>query len=173
MNTTRQSVIPTRNIFTMKRKIFLAVLLFFCGTAFMLLRPTLFVVAKDALFYAGSANEGTKITVNFIHSVQKTPVEENLVVNGRGFLLKSTRYQSFGVGLPFLASEGNFRREGDFFVMDDMNRFYPSVSLRIGVDTNLTVTVGDTKLNLYDEFPVGTAVDIFIAPYAYGVFRLR
>ena len=48
--------------------------------------------------------------------MQKTPVLENLEVNEAkdGFNLLSTKYQSFGVGLPFLAEEGDFREEEVF-----------------------------------------------------------
>ena len=155
----------------MKRKIVLVLLLACCAVTCILLRPTIFVVVGNDICYVGKAAEGTHLQIKFIHSVQKTPVEENLVVEGRGFRLKSTRYRSFGAGLPFLASEGNFRREGDFFIMDNMNRFYPSLGLRIGQNTDLTVAVGGKTLKLHNMYPVGTRVDIFIASYAKGMFH--
>ena len=86
------------------------------------------------------------LTVRFIHSVQKTPVEEFLTAYADGhFHLTGTRYQSHGVGLPFLPEEGTFRQEGDYFVLD-MDRDYPALSLRTGVGTQLTIEAGGTRV---------------------------
>ena len=96
---------------------------------------------RDVL--AAQVKDEVPLTIRFIHSVQKTPVEEFLTVHADGhFHLTSTRYQSHGVGLPFLPEEGQFRREGDYFVLD-MERDYPSLSLRTGVGTQLRIEVGD------------------------------
>ena len=149
---------------SMKTKLYLAMLAV-AAVSFVLLRPTLFVFVGAENIYCAPAADGTKIVVNFIHSVQKTPVEECLAVESSGFRLMYSRYQSFGVGLPFLASEGSFRQDGDFFVMDNMNRFYQNLEFRVGLGTKLTLSVGDVKLNLYERFPVGTKVDVVVAPF--------
>ena len=112
--------------------------------------------------------EGTPLTVRFIHSVQKTPVEEFLTAYADGhFHLTGTRYQSHGVGLPFLPEEGAFRQEGDCFVLD-MDRDYANLSLRTGVGTELTITMGDQIIPAYEMYPVGTRIDLVVAPlYTY------
>nr|WP_314807155.1 DUF1850 domain-containing protein [uncultured Selenomonas sp.] len=108
------------------------------------------------------------LTVHFIHSVQKTPVEEFLTAYADGhFHLTGTRYQSHGVGLPFLPEEGTFRQEGDYFVLD-MDRDYPALSLRTGVGTQLTIEAGGTRVPVYEMYPVGTRIDLVVAPlYTY------
>lgn len=108
------------------------------------------------------------VTIHFIHSVQKTPVEELLSAHADGhFHLTRTRYQSHGVGLPFLPEEGTFRQEGDYFVLD-MDRDYPALSLRTGVGTELTITAGDQTIPAYEMYPVGTRIDLVVAPlYTY------
>ena len=108
------------------------------------------------------------LTVRFIHSVQKTPVEESLTAYADGhFHLTGTRYQSHGVGLPFLPEEGTFRQEGDYFVLD-MDRDYPALSLRTGVGTQLTIEAGGTRVPVYEMYPVGTRIDLVVAPlYTY------
>jgi len=94
---------------------------------------------------AAQVKDEVPLTIRFIHSVQKTPVEEFLTVHADGhFHLTGTRYQSHGVGLPFLPEEGQFRREGDYFVLD-MERDYPSLSLRTGVGTQLRIEVAYLK----------------------------
>ena len=108
------------------------------------------------------------LTIHFIHSVQKTPVEEFLTAHADGhFHLTGTRYQSHGVGLPFLPEEGNFRREGDYFVLD-MDRDYNELSLRTGVGTQLTIEADGVRIPVYEMYPVGTRVDLVVAPlYTY------
>ena len=87
------------------------------------------------------AYPGQALSISFIHSVQKTPVEEYLTVDDSlsELVLNSTRYHSFGVGLPFMESDGEFYQDGDDFVMDHMNRHFDSLSLRTGLGTKLTL----------------------------------
>ena len=135
------------------------------------------IVSAPALFMQA---DGTKtvlvrqirdevpLTIHFIHSVQKTPVEEFLTAHADGhFHLTGTRYQSHGVGLPFLPEEGTFRQEGDYFVLD-MDRDYSELSLRTGVGTELTITAGGRTIPVYEMYPVGTRIDLVVAPlYTY------
>ena len=102
-------------------------------------------------------------------------MEEDLRVDDEvsGFVLDRTRYQSFGVGLPFLASEGEFRAEGDFFVMDGMERRFPRLSLRAGVGTELTLVLDGTEEKLFEKLPAGSRVDLaVIAPWRWGMEKL-
>ena len=139
----------------------------------LLLRPTLFVTGADGIVAVLPCRPHLPLTIRFLHSVQKTPVEENLIVNDamNGFVLQSTRYQSFGVGLPFLASEGDFYHDGNYFVMD-MERFFPALTLRTGVGTQLTLTVDGREYRLHEKLPPGSRIDLLIAPY-YQRFMLK
>lgn len=145
-------------------------LLLFTAAFFALLwtatRPCVAVIAESGLLASCSAEAGTELSTRFIHSVQKTPVEEFFIVNDTrdGLILKKTRYRSFGVGLPFLASEGSFYREGDDFVMDDMNRTMREIALRPGVSTELTLFLPNETVPLYDRVPLGSLVRVTIMP---------
>ena len=134
-------------------------------------QPCLFVKADGQRVAMVRAQVGVPFSIRFIHSVQKTPVWENLAVDesGQGLVLHSTKYQSFGVGLPFLEQEGHFRQEGDFYIMDDMERHFPRLTLRTGVGTQLTLFLGGQEYRLYESFPPGTPVDIFISPLWKGM----
>ena len=138
----------------------------FLAAIYFLTRPYLFVRVAGENYLTLPARPGLAVSDFFIHSVQKTPVLENLVIDDevQGFTLLSTKYQSFGVGLPFLPEEGNFRQEGDYYIMDDMNRHYSSLSFRVGVGTQLTLYVDEVKYPLYEEYAPGTEIDVFIAP---------
>lgn len=105
-----------------------------------------------------AAVKGTPLVINFIHSVQKTPVIEELEFDGENFILLRTKYKSQGVGLPFMESDGKFYRDGDWFIMDNMNRKFKNLQLRTGVGTNLTVTLNGQEFKLYEKFPAGTKI---------------
>ena len=129
-------------------------------------RPRLAVIAEDGLLASCPADAGTEFSTRFIHSVQKTPVEEFFTVNDArdGFVLLRTRYRSFGVGLPFLPTDGSFRREGDAFVMDGMNRPLPEIQFRPGLATDLTIFLPDEEIRLSDRVPVGSLIFVKILP---------
>lgn len=138
--------------------------------AFDILRaPVLFLKAEgETRILVRQIQDGTPLTIHFIHSVQKTPVEEFLTAYADGhFHLTGTRYQSHGVGLPFLPEEGLFHQEGTYFVLA-MDRDYEELSLRTGVGTELTIEAGGECIPVYEMYPVGTRVDLVIAPlYTY------
>mgnify|MGYP000872618079 CR=1 FL=1 len=144
------------------------------GILQVLLVPCLVVTAGGERVLCVEAEEGYPLSIHFIHSVQKTPVEEDLHIERGGFTLDATRYQSFGVGLPFLAEEGSFHREGDFFVFSHMNRHFPALSLRTGVGTRLSLVLGTgggaRALALYARYAPSTRIDLFVCPFWQTLF---
>lgn len=149
-----------------KRKIFTA-LAAGCLLIFVqLLQPVFLVRGGGHTLLALPLERPQPFSIWFMHSVQKTPVLENLVADGqqRELRLCSTRYQSFGVGLPFMESEGEFHEEGDYFVFDHMDRHFPALSLRTGVGTQLTLRAAGRTLRFYEMFPPGERIDLSIAP---------
>ena len=128
--------------------------------------PCIVVYAENTPIASCPANARTEFSTRFIHSVQKTPVEEFFTVNDArdGFLLRKTRYRSFGVGLPFLETDGTFRPEGDAFVMDGMDRPMREIQLRPGVSTELTLYLSGEEILLCERVPLGSLVRIAIVP---------
>ena len=120
--------------------------------------PKIFIGTEYQAVAIVDAREGLPLTIEFLHSVQKTPVIEELIFRNGEFILLRTIYQSQGVGLPFDAADGNFHRDGDRFIMDDMNRRFKTLELRTGKGTRLTVTVDGKTFALYEKFPVGTKI---------------
>lgn len=110
------------------------------------------------------AKKNVPLVIKFIHSVQKTPVIEELEFDGDNFILLRTKYKSQGVGLPFMESDGVFREEGEWFIMDEMNRPLKNLQLRTGVGTNLIVTLNGQEFKLFEKFPAGTKIFIDAAP---------
>ena len=147
------------------RRMFVVLLVLAVGLAYWLMLPVVYI-AYEGGGGSYSARPGMDIHLRFIHSVQKTPVEEYLTVSQdrNSFELLYTRNQSFGVGLPFLPTEGKLRQEGDCFIMDGMGRHYPNLSFRPGLGTELTVWIEGDEYRLYELLPLGSRVDLYIAP---------
>ena len=118
----------------------------------------IFIGTERATVAVVDAQENLPLTIEFVHSVQKTPVIEELVFYEDEFILQRTKYKSQGVGLPFDAADGNFYRDGDWFIMDDMNRPLKNLELRTGKDTQLKISLGGKIFELYKKFPVGTKI---------------
>lgn len=119
--------------------------------------PKIFIGTENHTIAVINSRENLPVTIEFVHSVQKTPVIEELFTDSSGeFVLKRTIYQSQGVGLPFDASDGNFRRENDKFIFDDMNRRIKTLELRSGKDSRLKITIDGKTFELYKDFPLGT-----------------
>ena len=85
---------------------------FLASIIWFLLRPCLYITSDKHVFYNQPVTTGKPFSTQFIHSVQKTPVLENFVVDveHKEIILDSTKYKSFAVGLPFLKSDGAFQQ---------------------------------------------------------------
>jgi hypothetical protein len=133
--------------------------------------PCLVLRAGGDRLYIGEVAVGFPLSLRFIHSVQKTPVEEFLAVEEgcRSFVLNATKYQSFGVGLPFDKREGEFHQEGDFYWLRGQNRKFDRLDLRTGVGTELTINIGGRSFPLYEQYKPGTLVTVELMPLWKGL----
>ncbi len=158
-----------------KRWVILLLLVLAGAAAWFLTRPYLFGQTKTGWVFVRPVHPGSTITLKYRHSVERTIVEEDLVVNeaADGLLLKSTRYQTYGWGLPFLASEGKFRRDGDWFVLDDVNRPFPTLSIRSGVVNNETVSIDGKDYFLPDLMPLGSEFHMYVCPLYKGYWMKK
>lgn len=143
-----------RNIFLV---VLMTIFLFFISY-----QPKIVVSSQNFTMATLNAQENIPLTIKFIHSVQKTPVIEELEFRNGEFILLRTKYKSQGVGLPFDISDGKFYRDGDWFVVDDMNRHFKDLELRTGKGTQLTIILDDKTYELYKIFPVGTKIFVKI-----------
>lgn len=133
--------------------------------------PCLVVRAGGERLYIGEAAAGFPLSLRFIHSVQKTPVEEFLAVKEgcQSFVLTATKYQSFGVGLPFDSGEGEFLQEGDYYWLRGQNREFSRLDLRVGVGTELTLSLGGRQFLLYEDYKPGTLITMELMPLWKGL----
>ncbi len=91
-----------------------------------------------------------RFALNFIHSVQKTPVHEFfLISNDNKLILEKTTYHSLGVGLPFSDENGEFlNKEGEFVL--NMHREFESIPIRVSPIPQHSITVGGKDYPLLD-----------------------
>ena len=138
------------------KNIFLAVLASICLLT-ITHQPKIFVGTDNHAVAVINSRENLPVTIKFIHSVQKTPVIEELELKNGEFVLVRTKYQSQGVGLPFDAADGTFHRDGNWFIFD-MNRKFHDLELRTGKCTQLTIILDGKTYELYKIFPIGTKI---------------
>ncbi|MGI6092718.1 MAG: DUF1850 domain-containing protein [Veillonellaceae bacterium] len=111
---------------------------------------------------------GDTFSLRFTHSVHKTPVWENFVVEGADKLtLVSTEYRSYGVGMPSLPSEGTFIQKDDRFVLTNVNRHFSQIPVRVGPEAKLCFIQHEQEYPLYRWLGHGTLVHVRI-DYDYG-----
>lgn len=144
----------------------LLVLFLICGCYYGLSAPYLIVESETADLIRIPVKVGDYVSLRYTHSVQKTLVIENIIIDKTGSLIvDSTEYESFGVGLPFLASEGNFRHSGNRFILEDMGRCFKVISLRTGPEAQLRMQYKDQIYELYSMVPDGALIRMRVAPY--------
>ena len=139
------------------RKIFLALI----ASIILILatyEPKIFIGTENKAVAVVNAEENLLLTINFTHSVQKTPVIEELEFKNGEFVLLRTKYKSQGVGLPFDAADGKFYRDGEWFIVDEMNRRFKNLELRTGKGTRLKIFLNGREYELYKKFLLGTKI---------------
>ncbi len=97
----------------------------------------------------------------YIHSVQKTPVQEHFVAApDNQLMLISTTYQSFGVGLPYLPEEGTLTHIDGKYVLTGINRSFDVVHMGIWPPVEQALRIHGKRYVLADYFASGTMIDI-------------
>ena len=125
--------------------------------------------SKTELVLVSSGQSTKKIEVGnakvfslqYIHSVEKTPVIENFRIEDDGtFILTSTSYQSYGVGLPSLPGEGKFNMVDGWIVLENLHRVYPDIRLRVGPEARLSIEANKKKYPIFQWYNPGSLVII-------------
>lgn len=112
-------------------------------------------------------NKGDCFSYEYIHSVQKTPVQEHFVTApDHKILLTSTTYQSYGVGLPFLPEEGQLEMRNGKFELTGLNRYYGVVHIGFIPLACQALLYGDKRYDFADYFKSGEMIDVEIRQYS-------
>lgn len=105
--------------------------------------------------------QGHHFTLEYRHSVNKTPVREEFVaLPGRGLLLTGTAFQSYGVGTPFEPGEGRLVLRNGYFVLTGLHRQLPRLDLRVVPLNEYRLRYAGQDYPLSSYFAPGTLVQI-------------
>ncbi|MGM0397393.1 MAG: DUF1850 domain-containing protein [Halobacteriota archaeon] len=108
-----------------------------------------------------SVDDGTTVTLEYMHSVEKTTVRDVYVVDDGALRMTRMEFSSFGWGLPARADIDGRTAEGEFYIAYD-DRTYEKVNVVPGTVAGHTLVVGDEEYDLVersDATPVQISVE--------------
>jgi hypothetical protein len=103
-------------------------------------------------------SEGTRVTLAYTHSVEKTPVRDVYAVDGSRLEMVRMEFESYGAGLP---SRADVTRENGSFVFDPGGS-YRHLFVHPGDVAGHELVVGDRRYDLVD-LSGGESVELFVA----------
>ncbi|MEW6244786.1 MAG: DUF1850 domain-containing protein [Bacillota bacterium] len=132
-----------------------------------LLRPSpgLLVADETGRCFLVAVN-GHRFALEFIHSVERTPVREVFDISRGRIILKETHYKSMGAGLP--SSGERFTQEGDWFLIKGMDRdLGPLVSVGTWPFTHHVLVVGQAGYELSQSAHVTYQISVVMRPWIF------
>lgn len=107
------------------------------------------VVADDrgTELLAVPVSEGTEVTIEYTHSVEKTLVTDVYVVDDGELLMDRMLFSSYGAGLPARAPVD---RDGDRFVYHPPDQRHGTLSVSTGPIAGHELVVGGTRYDLHE-----------------------
>nr|WP_319775830.1 DUF1850 domain-containing protein [uncultured Sphaerochaeta sp.] len=91
---------------------------------------------------------GETFSIRYIHSVQKTPVDEVFRISSDDRIeLLETIYEDFGAGLPFLVEDGKFFSSGGGkFRISGYRTFFSEIVFRVGRFAEYRLLLGGREI---------------------------
>lgn len=95
----------------------------------------------------------------YVHSVHKTPVEENFTVQPGGrMVLTSTSFDTLGVGIPFSPREGVLVNRENRFILTGINREFEAINLKAIPLARQSITFDGKRYAFNDYFARGATI---------------
>lgn len=95
----------------------------------------------------------------YMHSVHKTPVREDFFVDrGNRLVLASTRFQSLGVGIPFLPGEGELLYENGEIILKNIDRSFSEIDIMLTPMAEQALLHRDKRYYFNDYFKPGDII---------------
>lgn len=112
--------------------------------------------------YQAPVKEGDEFTLEFVHSIERTPVKEIFRIEGDGKIyLVETEYESFGAGLPTMPDEGaKSVVEGGKIRITGMRREIEPFLVAVSPVPGHVLTVGGEEVVLASLAKPGTGLRI-------------
>lgn len=95
------------------------------------------------------------IRLSYVHSIDRLPIQEEMTVDDGEFVVTSTRVRQFGAGMGYTGEGGRGHAEGDWWVVDDLDRpIGPELLIRVGPDgIDHQLQVADRTVDLTSCWP--------------------
>lgn len=114
---------------------------------------------------------GGDIRLNYLHSVERTPVEGRFLVGqGPTLLIRETRMMSVGTGLPNTAPERT-RRDGQWMVVDEGLKPLSGLDFYLSSVNKTHITVNGSAM-LLETVPSGSVIRLDVEKIRLGCFWL-
>ena len=121
------------------------------------------------------SKEGMEFSVSYMHSVNKSYVEEFYQIRDQDIYLISMRYKTFGVGMPteinFNAGE-TLRYEDGFMIIEGFDRYMPYINYNVGRVANHTLHLEEKEIPLNKVDTPGEALSFEVVKCSYLEYLL-
>jgi len=149
---------PKRHTQRIFLRIFLAALIFFGAVFFVITvrnNSGQFLEIKDTtsnrVYGKWSLKESREFAIEFIHSVNQSPVREIFFVEGKNIRLHAVRFFSFGAGMQSDLEKGQkLTRDGDAFVISGYNTTFRELNYIVGTISDHTLYINGDVHSLRD-----------------------
>ena len=157
------------------KSLLLLLVLLLAGSLWYASQLVLAILPENGQALAVPVRPGDVWRYHYKHSVQQTPCDEYFRVEGpHAMTMTHTIYESFGVGLPYDASEGQFvplKEKGKFEMI--LNRPYSSVTFRTAVQARPALYCKDRSYDLCTLYGQGTKVSVTVMErYAFWLSQI-
>jgi len=93
-------------------------------------------------------NEHEEFAIEFIHSVNKSPVRESFKIENGMIRLMSVRFYSYGAGIQSDLGEGQtLSREGDVMIISGYNTSFNELNIITGTESNHILFINNEIIN--------------------------
>jgi hypothetical protein len=108
-------------------------------------------------------SEGTEFSIEFVHSVNKTPVTETFTVSGGIIQAVQVRFFGFGAGMQSDLGEGQtLIQDGEALVITGFTQTYRELNYIVGTVSDHVLYIGGETISLRDLCGKNAHIKIYI-----------
>ena len=125
-----------------------AVLINLCSTSYLIM----YVDDTNTRYITQKAEEGLMFSVEFIHSVNQTPLKDTYIIEDKQIRAYSTTYRSFGAGVQTALEEGQTMTYDDNgnMVITGFDITYDPLRYVVGTVSDHILTIDGKEISLRD-----------------------
>lgn len=96
-------------------------------------------------------NNDEEFAIEFVHSVNNSPVRETFKIAEREIKPVAVRFYSYGAGMPAELEEGQqMSRDGDAIIITGFNRSFTELNYNIGTVSDHLLLINEERISLRD-----------------------